>query len=626
MDKRRPHWRTRIVTAFLALALAALSARIVYLQVVDGEAYAELARDERMCREVLPASRGKIYDRHGEVLVANRLVRNLVADRNHLTNVHVRRHAVATAEGIRLGQVAERFDDADVGRRFLAIAIDVLRKHIPAREARTLHGLVGEGSRKVRAVVSRGLPYDRAEALRRDLEKHGVRGFTFEDDNERLYLNPGRLAQVIGFTNAAGEGVGGLERELQEHLAGCAGYRVVERTRRSSELISEHAEERLPRHGSDVVLTIDMGLQCIVERQLEEAVLRHSPEKVMAVFLDPSTGEVLAMASRPHFDQRSREGVRRIHPVADRYEPGSVFKTITLAAGFDQGAVELDTMFFCHNGYFEEGPVRIRDHSPYAFLDTRGILAKSSNIGAFAIARQVGDEAMCRYIKAFGFGARTGIALTGEVGGQVARPGSSWWSKTSLSRLAMGYEVDATALQVANAVAAIANGGNLMKPQIIRSVTSSEGELLYRFTPRKIRRAVSEEAANKVRKAMMAVVAEGGTGKRAAVEGFAVAGKTGTAWKPKEDRSKGYHLNRYVVSFAGFLPAEDPRLVGVIVVDDPKRRAGESIYGGAVAAPIFGAIAEEAMRHLGVAPTVIKRRAARSVPATVAVDAPLYTD
>ena len=327
VDNRTSHRRAFAVAAVLALALTALSARIVYVQVVGHETWAERARSERMFREVLPANRGRIFDRHGEALVANRVVRNLVADRNHLQDIHVCRKAVARAEGMRMSQVATKFDDDDVRNRFVDIAVEVLAEFLGEEEASAVRGVASGESGRVRAIISRGLAFDKAEALRKALDGRGIRGFAFEDASERVYLNPGRAAQLIGFTNSAGGGMGGLERELEGHLAGKPGYRVIERTRRSSELISEHAEEKAARDGADVVLTLDMGLQCIVERCLEDAVAKHSPKKIMAVFLDPMTGEILAMASRPHFDQETREGIRRIHPVTDRYEPGSVFKT-----------------------------------------------------------------------------------------------------------------------------------------------------------------------------------------------------------------------------------------------------------------------------------------------------------
>ena len=226
------------------------------------------------------------------------------------------------------------------------------------------------------------------------------------------------------------------------------------------------------------------------------------------------------------------------------------------------------------------------------------------------LAKKIGRHTFHSYIKDFGFTARTGIELTAESSGTVTRPDSKAWSKTSLSRIAMGYEVDVTALQMVNALCVIANGGTLYQPQIIQRITSQDGLTMYRFQSKKIRRVIHEGAANKVRDALMAVVSKGGTGTRAQVDGFHVAGKTGTAYKPKSLRNQGYHTGRYVVSFMGFLPAENPRLAGIIVVDDPKNAAR---YGGTVAAPIFSEIASAAMPSMGIRPTVLPRRAIKNV-------------
>lgn len=611
MDSSSLHRRAFAVTTFFVLAFSALSARIVYVQVVQHDHYSGIAKAERMEREYLPAKRGGISDRHGEALVQNKHVCDIVTDRNHLIDIHVCRRAVARARGLNVSKVAERFDDDEVRREFVTLADAAIAEFL-GEGVVSVGSVIAEES-KVRAVIARELPFDRAEGIRVGLRERRIGGFRFEESMGRHYPNPGRLAQVLGITDADNIGREGIEGALDEFLAGEAGEQMVERTRRSSELPSKNAVKTPARDGSDVELTIDMGLQNIVEGVLEGAVAEYSPEKIMAVFMNPMTGEILAMASRPHFDQSTRVGARKVHPISDRYEPGSTFKIITLAAAFDQGHVTSDSMFFCHNGRYQEGRhLRLDDHHPYSYLSAEKILAKSSNIGAYLMAKQVGRHTFYSYIKDFGFGATTQLALTGEVGGLVTKPDTGRWSATSLSRMAMGYEVDVTALQMVNALSAIANGGDLMKPQIVRRVTSAADEVLYQFAPRKIRRAVSESAANQVRRALMAVVAEGGTGGGAAIEGFAVAGKTGTAQKPKEDRSQGYYKGRYVVSFMGFLPAENPALAGIIVVDDPQNEAGRR-YGGTVAAPLFAEIAAAAMPYMGIKPTVVPRRAARAV-------------
>ena len=621
MDSRSIYRRTFAVTVFLVVVFSALSVRVVYVQVVNHERLSSIAKKERLKREYLPAKRGLIFDRHGEPLVQNRHVRDLVADRYHLIDIHVCRKAVAVAQGISVKQVARQFDEYDIRQRFITIADGLLDEFL-GNEGVRVRDIVADGAERDHVVVCRNLDFKEAEDMRREFLERGVGGFSFEDSMKRYYPNPGRLAQVLGYTDAENVGREGIEAALDQQLAGVAGYRTVERTRRSSEILPGIDSQSPPVDGANVELTINMGLQEIVEAALQQAVHEFSPEKIMAVFMDPLSGEVLAMASRPDFDQETRRGTRKIHPVADRYEPGSTFKVVALAAAFDQNLITPDSVFFCHNGRYRAPGLFLRDHRSFSYLSSREILSQSSNIGTYFIAQKLENKSgvgtFNGYIKDFGFGARTGIELTAEASGMVTGPQDRGWSATSLSRIAMGYEVDVTALQMVSALSAIANGGTLMKPQIIQKVYAPEGELIYQLQPKKIRRVISEEAAGMMTNALTAVVAEGGTGKNAMVEGFVVAGKTGTAKKPRHQRNKGYFHGRYVVSFMGFLPAENPQLAGIIVVDDPQ---SPSKYGGTVAAPIFAEIASAAMSCMGIKSTELPRRMIKNVRRKIKVPA-----
>jgi len=621
VDSRSVNRRTFAVTAFLVVVFSALSVRVVYVQVVSHEQLSKIARTERLKREYLPATRGLIFDRHGEPLVQNRHVRDVIADRYHLVDIHVCRKAVAVAEGRSVRQVARERDDDEVRRKFIDITDHALDEML-GNEGVRVRDIVADGAERDRVVVCRDLEFEKAERMRLLFIERGIGGFNFKDSTKRHYPNPGRLVQVLGYTDAENVGREGIEAALDQQLAGVAGYRNVERTRRSSEVLTGRNAQSSPVDGANIELTINMGLQEIVEAALQRAVQEFDPEKIMAVFMDPLSGEVLAMASRPQFDQETRKGIRKIHPVADRYEPGSTFKVVALAAAFDKQIITLDSVFFCHNGRYQAPGFFLRDHRAFSYLNTREILSQSSNIGAFFIAKKLesrsGVGTFDGYIKNFGFGARTGIELTAEAAGMVTGPQDRAWSRTSLSRIAMGYEVDVTALQMASALSAIANGGNLMKPQIIQQVSSPGGEVVYQLQPKKIRRVISEQAAGMMTNALTAVVAEGGTGEKAMVDGFVVAGKTGTSRKLRNPRNQGYHPGRYVVSFMGFLPAENPRLAGIIVVDDPKNAAR---YGGTVAAPIFSEIASAAMPCLGIKPTVVPRRVIKNVRRKVKIPA-----
>ncbi|MBT7981854.1 MAG: penicillin-binding protein 2 [Akkermansiaceae bacterium] len=606
MDSNSLHKRSFCVTLILVIAFSVLSIRIVYIQIVGHERFSEIAKAERMAKTVLPASRGQIYDRNGESLVQNQHVRDVIADRYHLEDIHVCRRAVAASEDLSVREISQRYNSKEVRERFIDLAESLLNQTLGIKQG-ALQEIVNNNDGRDRVVIFRSLDFIHAEKVKELMRERKIGGFRFEDSMRRYYPKTGRLVQVLGYTDAENVGREGIESTLNLQLAGVPGYRLVERTRRSSEVLSEYSKEVQPINGSNVELTIDMGLQNIVEQQLELAVREYDPEKIMAVFMDPGTGEILSMASRPQFNQFTREGVRKIHPVADRYEPGSTFKIVSLSAAFDRGLITPDSNFFCHNGRYREPGVTLRDHRAYGYLSAEEILAKSSNIGVYMLAKKIGRHTFHSYIKDFGFTRRTGVELTAESSGTVTRPDSKGWSKTSLSRIAMGYEVDVTALQMVNALCVIANGGTLYQPQIIQRITSQDGLTMYRFQPKKIRRVIHEGAANKVRNALMAVVSKGGTGTKAQVDGFQVAGKTGTAKKPKDPRNQGYHDRRYVVSFMGFLPAENPRLAGIIIVDDPQNEG--SRYGGTVAAPIFSKIAAAAMPYLGIDP----RKATRSL-------------
>ncbi len=606
MDSNSLHKRSFCVTLILVIAFSVLSVRIVYIQIVGHERFSEIAKAERMAKTVLPASRGQIYDRNGESLVQNQHVRDVIADRYHLEDIHVCRRAVAASEGLSVREISQRYNSKEVRDRFIDLAESLLNQTLGIKQG-VLQEIVNNNDGRDRVVIFRSLDFIHAEKVKELMRERKIGGFRFEDSMRRYYPKTGRLVQVLGYTDAENIGREGIESTLNPQLAGISGYRLVERTRRSSEVLSEYSKEVQPINGSNVELTIDMGLQNIVEQQLELAVREYEPEKIMAVFMDPGTGEILSMASRPQFNQFTREGVRKIHPVADRYEPGSTFKIVSLSAAFDRGLITPDSNFFCYNGRYREPGVTLSDHRPFGYLSAEEILAKSSNIGVYMLAKKIGRHTFHSYIKDFGFTRRTGVELTAESSGTVTRPDSKGWSKTSLSRIAMGYEVDVTALQMVNALCVIANGGTLYQPQIIQRITSQDGVTMYRFQSKKIRRVIHEGAANKVRDALMAVVSKGGTGTKAQVDGFQVAGKTGTAKKPKNPRNQGYHDGRYVVSFMGFLPAENPRLAGIIVVDDPQNKGFR--YGGTVAAPIFSKIAAAAMPYLGIDP----RKATRSL-------------
>jgi cell division protein FtsI (penicillin-binding protein 3)/stage V sporulation protein D (sporulation-specific penicillin-binding protein) len=343
-----------------------------------------------------------------------------------------------------------------------------------------------------------------------------------------------------------------------------------------------------------------MGLQNIVETELDNAIKQFHPKSATVILMQPRTGEILALANRPNFNLNVQDNVppdhRRNRAITDRVEPGSTFKIVTTAAALTERIVRPTTMIFCENGYFPW--CKLHDHRAYADLSVNDILVKSSNIGVAKLAIQLGDQKFYEYVRRFGFGERTGVNLPGEVGGTVHPPFS--WTKLSITRMPMGQEVDATPLQITAAMCAIANGGHLMMPQIIRDITDEQGKVLTSFPPQEVRQVASKTATDSVRAALIEVVGPKGTAALAHVAGFTVAGKTGTAQKVRPEG--GYDHEKYVVSFLGFMPAEDPAFVGLVLIDEAQVPHDKN-YGGMVAAPVFSRIGEKAARYLGLVPS-----------------------
>ncbi|HYR58522.1 MAG TPA: penicillin-binding protein 2, partial [Chthoniobacteraceae bacterium] len=425
----------------------------------------------------------------------------------------------------------------------------------------------------------------------------------FDQDFIRVYPNGPLLCHVLGFTNSENAGMDGVERTMEQYLHGNDGFRYIERDRTGKEIVPYRGQEREARNGCNVKITIDMGLQNIVEQELAAAVKQYRPKSATVILMQPQTGQILAMATRPNFDLNKQSGVpedhRRNRAITDIVEPGSTFKIVTTTAALTERLVRPDTMIFCENGYWDW--CKLHDHHPYSDLSVEDILVHSSNIGVGKLAAQLGDQRFYEYVRKFGFGERTGVALPGEVGGILHPP--HLWSKISITRMPMGQEVAATPLQIVTATAAVANGGRLMMPQIISEITDDEGRTIAQFPPQEVRRVATQKACDAVRDALTRVVSKKGTAALAAVPGYDVAGKTGTAQKADENGKMAHE--KYVVSFVGYMPAQDPAFVGLVLLDEAQAKHGEN-YGGLVAAPVFAKIGERAARYLGLKPTKIE--------------------
>jgi cell division protein FtsI (penicillin-binding protein 3) len=532
-------------------------ARLLQLQVVGRASFEKQAARQSERTIVLDPRRGPILDRRGHELAVS-----VDADSIYAVPQEVRDPArTAAALGRALGLDA-------AGRRELHALLQRDRAFVWVR-------------RKVDPATARAV---------RALSLDGV-GFLTE--NRRYYPKRELAAQVLGYVGLDNTGMSGVEYGLEDLIRGKAAKVTVHVDARRRP--AGHTEKP-STDGHRVFLTIDETLQHIAERELARSMAETRSSAGLAVMMDPRTGEVLAMAGQPTFNPNRFGAYPSTHwrnrTVTDAYEPGSVFKIFTAAAALQEKVVDPDETIDCGGGGVEIAGVRINDHAVFHDLSFRDVIALSSDVGVIRVAQRLGRENFNRYLRHFGFGEPTGVDLPGESPG-LLRP-TARWSALSLPSLSFGQEVGVTALQLATAVAAVANGGYLMRPLMVRRVEDAQGSVVRQGKPQAVRRVLEPETVDVLTDLLRGVV-RGGTGQRAAIDGYAVAGKTGTA--QKVDASGRYSMVDHVASFVGFVPASRPAFVLLVSLDTPRGALNE---GGHVAAPLFARIAEPALRHLGV--------------------------
>lgn len=444
------------------------------------------------------------------------------------------------------------------------------------------------GRKKSFIWLARKLTPDKSEAIK----KLKLNGLGFIKETKRIYPNSYLASHIIGFSGMDNIGLEGVERDFDKYLKGTPGWAIFLRDARQKKLdVGEKMV--LPIDGQDLVLTIDEVIQYIAERELDKAFKNFHAKGASIVVMDPHTGRILAMASRPTYDlndatSASKDAMRN-RVICDLFEPGSVFKIVTASAALEEKKVTEEDKFYCENGAYAVGGRVLHDHRPHGTLTFRQVIEESSNIGTVKVAMLLGPQVLYRYVKAFGFGSKLGIDLSGEISGMISPP--RLWSKTTITSVPMGQEVGVTALQLASAISVIANGGQLMKPYIIDSVRDNQGQVIKQNKPVLIRKVISIDTAMRIKKILTGVIEEG-TGKLAKVEGFSAAGKTGTAQKLEPNGA--YSHNKFIASFIGFAPAEDPIITVVVTVDEPH----PYYFGGVVAAPVFQKVANDAIRYL----------------------------
>lgn len=583
LQTREGRWirvRMGIICGALAFAAGLVVAAGHSVMVRDGTEWRELAERQRQRRLRLLPKRGSLYDRNGSPLAISIDVPSVSVDAVELLRgvpppeipVVARSAAERIAEALDL-------DAADVEKKILRRRrFAWLKRRISVEEADRLRELSSE-------TVDGLAP---------------VRGLLVEAEGHRYYPQRALAGSLLGFVAPDGVGKDGVELALDSELAGHRELLRGLRDRSGRLLFMDGIQDEQTLAGRDVHLTIDQGIQNVAERELGRAAQTFEALGGSVIVVDPKTGEILALANWPSYnpnDYRFSElAMRRSRAVTDRFEPGSTAKIFTLAAGLDSGVIKPNERMFCENGSLAVDDVVIRDTHPAGWLSLTQVLATSSNICAAKIGLEMGGTRLHESFRRFGFGQETGVPLPGEVAGVLLPRGRPWVDvETASAAFGQGFAV--TNLQLAMATAAIANGGRLMDALLVRRVNGPSGELVREAAPRLRRQVVSPAVARTVAEMMIAVTEGDGTGVQAAVEGFSVAGKTGTAQKARRG-GHGYSLDSHTASFVGFVPAREPVLAIAVTLDEPALDHA----GGTVAAPVFRRVAEAALNYLGVTP------------------------
>ena len=429
------------------------------------------------------------------------------------------------------------------------------------------------------------------------LKKAALSGVRFRSEQKRFYPKRELAANVIGFVGTDDYGLAGIEQTYQGKLKGMVYSQPIKQDGRGRNIQNLGSLSRSNLGNYDLMLTLDEVIQFTAEYHLTKQVERYQADSGMAVVMNPNSGEIYAMANVPQFNPNNYNKftpeTRKNNTVVSSYEPGSIFKPIVAAAALDNGIAQPHDKFFCENGSFKIGGRNIGEASnhKYGSLSMQEIIAKSSNIGAIKIAQKLGKDSFYEYIRKFGFGEKTSIRLPGVSSGLLGKRKN--WNERSLASISFGQEIAVTPLQMVVALSAIANGGTLMEPHIAKALMR-DGKIIKEIKPKKIRRVISEKTSRQMMEILKFVV-ENGTGKKAAIDGFEVAGKTGTAQKYIAE-TQSYSKTEFISSFIGYAPADNPRLAILVMIDNPKGRH----WGGVVAAPVFVKIAEKSLRHLNV--------------------------
>ena len=554
-DRALPSYlgRRRTVVGLFLIAAGALVWGAFERQILEKDFLQSEGADRYLARVEVPAHRGLITDRRGDVLALSTPVDSIAANPRVLPN--------DAATLILLGRALERDPDS-------------------------LRSLLARHARQHFVYLRRGMPPAEAARVMDLVAEHGIRGVHVVLEHKRYYPAGEVLAHVIGFTDVDDRPLEGMERAFDEVLRGEHGAKLVLRDGRR-QVVNDVENIRSPRAGNHLALSIDQRLQFIAYRELKAAARRHRAVGGSLVLLDARTGEVLALVNQPSFnpngDRSNRDGRLRNRAFTDLFEPGSTLKPFTVAAALDQGTIRPDSIIDTAPGWFRVGGAQVKDSRNLGAIDVATVLGKSSNVGVSRIALDLERRSLWQVMDRLGFGQGTGSGFPGEAAGLLND--YRRWATIDHATLSFGYGISVTAVQLAQAYVALANDGAMLPLSLLKRDAAPKGQRVFK-----------QSTAAAVRRMLETSLDEGGTATAAAVAGYRVAGKTGTVRKFGPD---GYSEDRYQALFAGMAPARDPRFVMVVMLDEPQ---GDAYYGGQVAAPVFSTVMGEALRLMNVAP------------------------
>ena len=555
---KRIRLRTAIVGFVFGLLIALIGTKAVYVQAVHGPWLSDKASRQYQKSLKTIGKRGTIFDSRERELAVSIDLASVAAYPSRVTDANATAAALSGVLKMNRRQLARKLSQKN--RSFVW-----LKRHVTPKEAESIRQL-------------------------------NLKGIDFIPEHSRVYPHRSVAAQVIGFAGIDGSGLEGIEYLFNSRLKGDLGkYKIFKDALGRS--FDTPSGKSGGVGGHNLFLTIDRTIQYNVEKILLQTVSRYDARSAIGIVLVPQTGAILAMANVPLFNPNNYSQSTRWHwrnrAVADRFEPGSTMKIFSIAAAIESGTFSSDSPLFCENGKYKIGRNTVHDTKPHKWLTITDIVRLSSNIGAVKVGEKLGAKSLYTTLKEFGFGTRTGINCPGETTGRLAP--YKRWSKIDAGAISFGQGISVSALQLAAATGAIANGGVLMRPYIVERVIDSRGREIDAFGPQAVRRVVSPDTAAILAR-MMRTVVENGTGTMAALDEYLVSGKTGTA--QKIDQSGQYDKGKFIASFIGFVPSEKPELVILVVVDEPEKNH----YGGIVAGPAFRKIAETTLDYLNVAP------------------------